>query len=96
MTSGHPREAESWEWDEDNESELAAHFISVDEVDQVWAEGPEWVRNRKHRSGDYKMLGPTFGGRLLTIVVRYNPDRRINRAITGWDSTDGEKTRYLS
>lgn len=96
MRDGHPREAESWEWDEDNESELAAHGISVDEVEQVWAEGPEWVRNKKHRAGDYKMLGPTFGGRLLTIVVRYNPDRRSNRAITGWDSTDGEKTRYLS
>lgn len=57
MTDGHPREAESWEWDEDNESELAAHAISVDEVEQVWAEGPEWVRNKKHRAGDYKMLG---------------------------------------
>ena len=42
------------------------------------------------------MLGPTFGGRLLTIVVRYYSDRRVSRAITGWESTEGEKTKYLA
>ncbi len=64
MTSGHPRQAESWAWDNDNEAELARQGITIDEVEQVWAEGPEWVRNKRRRAGDHKMLGQTFGGRV--------------------------------
>src|SRR5579871_5820901 len=44
--------------------------------------------------GDYKMIGRTDGGRLLTIVVRWDLSRRTLRPITGWDSTAGERTRY--
>jgi uncharacterized DUF497 family protein len=95
MTAGHPRNAEAWEWDEENEAELAHHRISISEVEQVWAEGPEWARNKRHRAGDYKMVGPTFGGRVLTIVVRYTSTTKVARAITGWESTNGEKNKYL-
>jgi uncharacterized DUF497 family protein len=91
----HPRYAEAWDWDENNEAELARHRISVREVYEVWADGPEWVRNKLGGSGDHKMIGLTDGGRALSIVVKDYPDRRLNRAITGWDATEGERKRYL-
>lgn len=41
------------------------------------------------------MLGRTHGGRPLTIVIRFYPDRSVLRAITGWKTTTGEHSRYL-
>lgn len=90
----HPAEAESWEWDEGNESELARHNISAAEVEEVFEESPAWIRNRRHRSGDWKMLGLSFGGRRLTIVVRYDEVTLSLRPITGWDATAAERSRY--
>lgn len=90
----HPAEAEAWQWDEANESELAVHQIYPVEVVQVHANGPTWVPNRHHRAGDWKMIGGTDGGRALTVVVRYLADQRLLRAVTGWDTTSGEHTRY--
>jgi uncharacterized DUF497 family protein len=95
MARHHPRYAHAWDWDEGNEAELARHGIAVPEVYQVWANGPEWVPNKRRGSGDHKMIGYTDGGRALSIVVKYHPDRRLNRAITGWDTTLGERKRYL-
>jgi hypothetical protein len=41
------------------------------------------------------MIGFTNGGRALTLVVLVKPQARLWRTITGWDCTDGERTRYL-
>lgn len=82
-------------WDDHNEAELARHRIAIRDVYQVWANGPEWVPNKRLGSGDHKMIGLTDGGRALSIVVKYHQDLRLNRAITGWDATPGERTRYL-
>ena len=95
MGSHHPRFAEAWKWDEHNEEELARHRVSEAEVYQVWANGPLWARNKRKGSGDYKMIGRTDGGRALSIVVSYYPERGVIRAITGWDATAGERKRYL-
>jgi hypothetical protein len=56
---------------------------------------PIWIPNKRHRSGDWKMLGRTAGGRRLSVVVRFYEDRAVLRAITGWDSTPGELARYF-
>jgi uncharacterized DUF497 family protein len=74
---------------------LAAHGISFEEVEQVFANSPRSARNRKARSGDWKMLGLTDGGRRLTIVVHYDGDAKMIRPITGWSPTVGEITRYF-
>lgn len=95
MTRGHPTQAETFDWDEGNEAELAAHHISPAEVHQVWENGPLFVPNIRHRAADYKMVGLTSGGRRLTIVVRYDSERRLLRPITGWDITPGERSRYF-
>ena len=51
MARHHPRYAEAWDWDKDNEDERAKHGISPREVQEVWEEGPEWVRNKHSGSG---------------------------------------------
>lgn len=92
----HPKEAEGFEWDEANESELAdpRNPIQPWEVEQVFWNVPDWVRNKKQGSGDYKMIGRTNGGRRLTIVVEMKEVTRMLRPIAGWESTRGELSRY--
>ncbi len=90
-----PIHAELIEWDEDNESELEHHQISPEEVEQVWINDHVIVPNKKHRSGDYKIIGRTDGGRPLAIIIRYDLVRRSLRPITGWRATSGEISRYL-
>jgi len=85
MTRRHPSTAESWEWDEGNERELAQHRIMP----------TEWAPNVRHHAGDWKMMGKTSGGRRLTIVVRFYEDRAVLRPITGWETTVGERARYF-
>ena len=93
--TGNPQDAEAWEWDDDNESELAAHGIEVREVYEVWANRPILVPNRRSRAGDWKIVGLTNGGRRISIVLKYSVDRRIVRPITGWNCTKGEISKYL-
>lgn len=95
MPGAHPADAEAWEWDEGNESELAAHQISPEEVEGVWWNGPVFVPNVKHKEGDWKMIGATEGGRRLTVIIRYDAGRRTVRPITGWLATPGERSKYL-
>jgi uncharacterized DUF497 family protein len=90
-----PWHAEVIEWNEGNESELADHRISPSEVEELFQSDPEWVPNKKHRSGDWKMVGYTAGGRAITVVVSFNEARASLRPITGWECTPGDKTRYL-
>jgi uncharacterized DUF497 family protein len=91
-----PWDAEGFEWDEANESELAdpRHPIQPWEVEQVFWNGPVWARDKRKASGDYKMVGRTDGGRRLTIVVEVKASKWQVRPITGWESTKGELSRY--
>ena len=90
----HPSQASGIEWDDGNERELARHGISLLDVLQVFANGPVWGRNKNNRAGQYKMVGQTNGGRLLTIIILMAAGSEQARPITGWDSTLGETTRY--
>ncbi|SRR6266511_218767 len=94
MTGRHPGAGEYWEWDDGNERELWRHGIRAGEADQVFDNGPTWIPNLRHGAGDWKMVGLTDGGRRLTIVVRFYPDRMTLRAITGWETTRAERTKY--
>jgi uncharacterized DUF497 family protein len=91
----HPAQAEGFEWDDANVAHLAAHGIRPEEVEEVWLNGPVWVPNRRGRSGDWKMIGWTDAGRALTVVLQLKAQVQMMRAITGWDTTRGEQTRYL-
>ena len=91
----HPSQAEGFEWDDGNLEELARHSIRDIEVEQVFENEPKFGPNRGGRSGDWKMIGRTNGGRVLTIIVLAQPATRTLRAITGWNSTTGERRRYV-
>lgn len=91
----HPRYADHIDFDEGNESELAAHSISPAEAMQVLTNDPLWARNKKGRAGVWLAVGRTNGGRALTLPVVYIEQTSAIRPITGWDSTKGEQTRYL-
>lgn len=91
----HPSQFRDWEWDEGNERELSRLHIMPDEVEEVADDEPRWASNRRGRSGRWLMVGRTYGGRALTVVVIFDEESLVARAITGWDSTAGEHSRYL-
>ena len=89
-----PRTARFIEWDEHNEEKLAHHGISTVEVEQLWSNRPVVLPNKRGRSGDYKLVGRTDGGRSLTVIIKHYPSRQAIRPITGWDSPKSDVTRY--
>jgi hypothetical protein len=91
----HPSQAAVFALDEANERELAGHGIAGWEAKEVFDNRPAWSANKRHRAGDWKMIGVTNGGRRLTIVVRYDGESRTIRPITGWHPTEGELSRYF-
>ncbi len=90
----HPRDAEGFDWDEDNQDELWDHNIRPWEVEQVFQNRPVWARNKKGRRGDYLMVGKTDGGRKLTIPVKPNAATKKLRPITGWESSQADLSKY--
>ena len=54
-----------------------------------------WGPNKKARSALWLAVGYTDDGRALTVPLIYDDSRLMIRPVTGWDSTDGEKTKYL-
>lgn len=100
-----PEDAEAFEWDPDDEDTgNTAHLaesrpdrpgIAWWEAEEVFSNSGVFVPNKKEGTGDWKLVGRTDGGRLLTLVVHYDEIRRVLRVITGWDTTRGERSRYL-
>jgi uncharacterized DUF497 family protein len=100
-----PEDAEVFDWDDpDDEVGNTAHLaesrpdrpgISMSDAESVFWNGCTFVPNKRYRSGDWKMIGLTDGGRVLTLVISYDSGFRRIRVITGWDTTAGERSRYL-
>ena len=90
----HPAQAEGFEWDEANEEHLLRHRITETEVEEVFECDPVWRPNRGTGSGDWQMIGRTYGGRWLTIIVLVLEEERLLRAFTGFPATDSEIAIY--
>lgn|SRR5437763_5448211 len=100
-----PEDAEAFDWDDDDDERgNTAHLaesrpgrpgIRTWEAEEVFHNGCVFVPNKKNRSGDWKMIGRTDCGRALTLVLHYDAGRRRIRVITGWDTVEGERSRYL-
>jgi uncharacterized DUF497 family protein len=92
----HPEQAEEFDWDEYTVEKLAGKSppITPHEAEEVYFNDPVWRPNKKNRAGDWKMIGRTDGGRLLTLFLRTLPDRRAIRIITGYEATAGDQTEY--
>ena len=80
-----------FEWDEWNSQHIElGHGILPLEAEEVFAVQPLF---RKTKKGHYVAMGPTCGGRYVTIVFEMKK-RGLARVITGWDMDDSEKRYY--
>jgi uncharacterized DUF497 family protein len=76
---------------------LARHGIRRDEVEQVRRNWVVFTRNPRPRNLRSRlMIGPTDGGRLLTVViVSHDFDDGIWFVKTAWEASRGERAIYL-
>src|ERR687883_586369 len=101
VAMSNPAFAEGFEWDDEEEdtgntAHLARHGITPVEAEEVYYNRGVFARNKREGSGDWLLVGSTTGGRTLTLILSYDPTRRIMRIFTGWDATPRERAKYLS
>ena len=80
--------------DDANADEAARHGVSEAEMRQVLDGEPAFLPNKKGHRAPIVMIGPTFGGRLLTIPLSPTGMDEVWRPATAWDSSAGERARY--
>ena len=80
--------------DEFNEDEAARHGISAREMRQVLNNQPEFFPNKKGHRATIVMIGPTFGGRFLTIPLAGTALTGDWRPATAWASTERDIGLY--
>ncbi len=77
-------------------AKLAAHAITPEEVRQVTDGDRTVIANPRPRvAGSVLMIGPTHGGRIVTVVL--NPDRADDASWhvrTAWDASAAQTRRY--
>ena len=81
--------------DEGNAAEMARHNVTAEEVQQVLSNAPRFLRNKGRRGATHVMIGPTYGGRLLTVPVAPTSVDGMWRPATAYDSSTGDRTRYV-
>jgi hypothetical protein len=77
-------------------AKLAHHAITPDEVRQV-SDGDRIVMSnpRPRVAGSVLMIGPTHGGRILTVVLNPEPlDAGAWHVRTAWDASAAQINRY--
>ena len=84
---------------------LWRHGLQSADAEEVWL-GPakyftQPARQHEDELGNIRnqpqrllMIGPDHGGRLLTIVLELSDGNGYSRVVTGWHSSDSERTRY--
>lgn len=78
-----------------NRFHIERHGITADEVFQVLDNSLYVIiRNRNEHRAPYVMIGPTYGGRLLTIPIAPTDLDGVWRPSTAWDAKRGERTVY--
>lgn len=86
---------DEWEWDDDNESELARHGVTPRRVLEVASRAPRFRRNRRRRAASHMMVGPYQGGMIWVIcIVRVPGPPGRWRAVTGWRGEETDKEWY--
>jgi len=80
--------------DDWNADEAARHGVAEAEMRQVLDGEPVFLRNKKGRQAPAIMIGPTFGGRLLTVPLSPTGVEEVWRPTTAWDSSKDERARY--
>lgn len=77
-------------------SKLAAHAVTPEEVRQVTDGDRIVIKNPRPRvDGSVLMIGPTHGGRILTVVLNPEPaDAGAWHVRTAWDASPAQTRRY--
>lgn len=77
-------------------AKLAAHAITPEEVRQVNDGDRIVIANPRPRAaGSVLMIGPTHGGRILTVVLNPEPvDAGAWHVRTAWEASDAQISRY--
>lgn len=84
-----PWEALGLDWPTERVMEkLAERFIRPYHVEDIFLNGAVYMRNQQGKTGDWKMIGMTSQGKILTIVVMTVESTQLLRPITGWPATD--------
>lgn len=84
------RNIKDFQWDVWNTNHIARHGVQPDEAEEVFYNEPVF---RKGRGGTYTALGPTDGGRLLTVICAVRPGDVIC-VVTARDMDQKERRLY--
>lgn len=82
------------QFDGANRPEIEAHGITEDEVESVLTTDPRFVVKKRGRAGAYLMIGPSLGGKMLTVPITPTGSPGLWRPVTAWPSSRGELTRW--
>ncbi len=74
----------SFLFDDDNEEKLAAHGLTIEEVDQILDEEHVIVPNRKGRRAPILLIGRNRGGWCIAVPLEPTYDVGCWRPITAW------------
>lgn len=66
-----------------------AKYFEQDEREETDEFGQPWTQPAR-----VVMIGPNFGGRLLTFILAQPDENNRSRVITGWDANRDDRTRY--
>ena len=75
-------EIESFQWDADNETKIARRI----DPDEVLEETHTIIRNKRNRAGTHRVIGRSYGGRLITVVVAPTGLGGVWRPVAAWPS----------
>jgi hypothetical protein len=67
---------------------------SLSELTQVFLNSPIYLRDKDGVRGEWLMIGPTDGGRFLTVAVVCDEARWLLRPITALNSTPWQVARW--
>lgn len=80
----------SFEWDDDNINHIAAHGVDPEEAEEVFDEAPVLLKAKYGRSA---VIGPTYGGRFLTVIFERLGAGRV-RVVTARVTAQSERRLY--
>ncbi len=84
---------------------LWQHGLEFHDAEEVWIGPAKYFEQGEREETDEDgrpwtqparvvMIGPDFGGRLLTIILTQPDEDKRSRVVTGWAANRGEQTRY--
>jgi hypothetical protein len=71
---------------EQHQADAGRRVVSCEEAIEAWYGRRQIVRNRRDAAGPYLMVGKTYAGRPITVVLQSAQRRGSWVAYTAWDT----------